>query len=404
MLNEEKLNVAVVISSDLHSGGGYQYEYMVLNILRKYQNHFINFSFYTMNNKVIADYKELNIPIKLIKETFLNKIKRILLSNIFFHKRILSKMGIKISSIEKIFLKDNNDIVYFISPNNMCNSLVNIPYVFTVWDLEHLRSMEFPEVSYERVFEQRELLYSESLKKAYSVIVDSDYGKLFAIEKYNLDKKRITVLKYLPNVRLSNDNEYIDIKSKYNIKNDYIFYPAQFWAHKNHIYILKAIKILKEEKGVNIDVIFSGSNKGNLEYILNKAKKYKIDNLIHYIGFAPNEEIPYLYKQSLSLVMPTYLGPTNIPPLEAFAYETTVCYSDTPFFKEQVGNAVFWMDLNNPFSLVENILEIKNNKQLVNKKINLGKKILINWNEEDFYKKLIKIFTEYQYIRSCWGK
>jgi hypothetical protein len=32
-----KLNVGVIISPGIKTGGGYQYEYMVLDILKKYQ-------------------------------------------------------------------------------------------------------------------------------------------------------------------------------------------------------------------------------------------------------------------------------------------------------------------------------------------------------------------------------
>ena len=149
-------------------------------------------------------------------------------------------------------------------------------------------------------------------------------------------------------------------------------------------------------------MVFSGSNKGNLDYILKSAKDMGVDDLLHYIGFAPNEEIPHLYKQSLSLVMPTYLGPTNIPPLEAFAYETPVCYSDLPFFREQVRDAVFFMDLRDPSSLVEKILTIQNDKYTVEEKKEKGLKILKAWNEEDFYSKLLSIFNEYKYIRELW--
>ena len=135
---------------------------------------------------------------------------------------------------------------------------------------------------------------------------------------------------------------------------------------------------------------------------MDKAKEFKIDDLIHYIGFVPNEEIPSLYKQSLSLVMPTYLGPTNIPPLEAFAYETPVCYSDTPSFREQVGDSVFFMDLKDPYSLVKNILTIQNDKQIIEEKKEKGLQVLKNWTEEDFYKKLLNIFNEYKYVRELW--
>ena len=100
--------------------------------------------------------------------------------------------------------------------------------------------------------------------------------------------------------------------------------------------------------------------------------------------------------------MPTYLGPTNIPPLEAFFYNIPVCYSDKPSFREQVGDAVFYMDLNDPHSLVENIITIKNNKELVDRKVQKGQEILASWKEEDFYKSLIKTFEEYQFIRETW--
>ena len=46
------------------------------------------------------------------------------------------------------------------------------------------------------------------------------------------------------------------ILKKNNLKSDYIFYPAQFWAHKNHFYILEALNILQKEKDLSIAVIF----------------------------------------------------------------------------------------------------------------------------------------------------
>ena len=100
--------------------------------------------------------------------------------------------------------------------------------------------------------------------------------------------------------------------------------------------------------------------------------------------------------------MPTYLGPTNIPPLEAFAYETPVCYSDTPFFREQVGDAAFFMNLKDPNSLVQNLLTILNDHKLTDHKVIQGKKIIENWDDKDFYNKLLKIFIDYKYIRRTW--
>jgi hypothetical protein len=53
-------------------------------------------------------------------------------------------------------------------------------------------------------------------------------------------------------------------------------------------------------------------------------------------------------------------------------------------------------------SLVKNILTIQNDKQIVEEKKEKGLQVLKNWNEEDFYKKLLNIFNEYKYIRELW--
>ena len=398
------MNLGVFVNSELHSGGAHQYEYKILSILKKYHsNEKINITYYSNNINVAASYEKLGLNIKIIKENILQKIHRIgLLNQIYFE--VLNKFNFRFSKIETILQDDNIDLIYFLYPSNLSLSIINIPYIFTLFDLEHLQNTQFPEVANNRLFEKRENLYSKSLKKAYKIVVDSNFNKELVSNKYNLEINRVEVLKYLPNIRFIKSDDNIDVKNKYNLKNDYIFYPAQFWAHKNHIYILKAIKILRDKKNIDVDVIFSGSDKGNLSYVVKFAKANKVDDLMHYIGFVPNEEIPSLYKQSLALVMPTYLGPTNIPPLEAFAYQTPVCYSDMPSFREQVGDAAFFMDLKNPNSLAEILDLLKNNKTLKNDKILKGEKILNNWNEEDFYKKLLKIFNEFNYFRETWSR
>jgi len=401
-MDSKKLNIAFFIGSELESGGRYQCEYKVLDILKKYhKDQGINLKFYGLREKVKKDYIDLNLDINIIKENIFQKLHRYSLSHLLFYY-IFSKIKMGLSSIEKQLANEQIDLVYFLGPDIVSHGLTNIPYIFTLWDLGHLDILEFPEISYDGKFDIREFTNTRSLKKSYKVIVDSEWGKQNVIKKYNLDEKRIEVFKFLPNIKINKTETTVRIKEKYKLKNDFIFYPANFWAHKNHMYILKAIKILREKKHIDIDVIFSGSDQGNLEYILNKAKEFKINDLIHYIGFVPNEEMPSLYKQSLSLVMPTYLGPTNVPPLEAFAYETPVCYSDMPFFREQVGDSVFFMDLRDPSSLVKNILTIQNDKQIVEEKKEKGLQVLKNWNEEDFYKKLLNIFCEYKYVRELW--
>jgi glycosyltransferase involved in cell wall biosynthesis len=372
---DSKMNIAVFLSSSLTSGGGFQYELKIASLLNQKINKY-NIKFFTLNVDIIEEYKKCGIDVLQIKKDKLEEV---------------------------LILSYHIDLVYFLNPAALCLELINLPYIITVWDLCHRDFLEFPEVRLNSEFEKRETFYSSNgLKKAISIIVDSQLSKNNLMKRYGLDEKRIHILKFLPRID-SYDGLFVNIREKYTIENQYIFYPAQFWAHKNHIYILDAIKILKEKYSIIIDIVFTGKDYGNLEYILNIAKEYNINKQVHYLGFVDNTEIPSLYKNSLALVMPTYFGPTNIPPLEAFLYEVPVCYSDLDGLRDQVEDAAFLVNLEQPNSLVNSLLEILNNSPIVKEKIAKGKSILNKWTDKDFIDAFLSILNNFQQKRRCWG-
>ena len=208
-----------------------------------------------------------------------------------------------------------------------------------------------------------------------------------------------------PGTRLSNNAyqaNFVDIKHKYRINGDYIYYPAQFWAHKNHVYILKAMALLKKKHDTELYAVFSGSDNGNLDYVLAVAESLGIKHLVKYVGFVPNEEIPYLYRQSLALVMPTYFGPTNLPPLEAFQLGVPVVYSDLPGLREQVGGAALLVDLSNPQSLVNQLLSLLHQPKLRDQLIEKGRHQLLQHTDEERWSVLESIFYRFSVKLSCW--
>lgn len=374
------MNVAFYVGSTKKTGGGFQYEFKAIDLLLNSNFEGINIFIVSDINQVIRDYKENDVNI------------------IFMRYRQVDDTLI---TFEAFLNNINIDLVYFLTPSAKAKDLVNIPYVMTVWDLCHRDFNEFPEVRNNKVFEKREDKYNVVLKKAVKVTTDSELGKKNICYRYGIDENRVKVLKFLPrSVMIQED---INIKDKYNINNDYIYYPAQFWAHKNHIYILKALLLLKESYNIIIDAVFTGADYGNLDYILTSAEKFGIKNQVHYLGFVDDMEIPSLYKQSLALVMPTYFGPTNIPPLEAFSLNVPVCYSDLEGLREQVGEAAFLMDLGDPNSLVKSLIRIRSDESIVRKKIKLGNNIISSWSDDDFISVIFNILKDYKTLRECWA-
>ena len=399
-MDTRKINIGVLLGADSFSGGGFQYEFSMLDILNKLNDDRFKFTFFTLNPSSFKEYKNRNINVNLINESFFQRIIRTLLRS-YSGFTILSRFGINISYYEKKLKELKLDLIYFLSPSTFALDLVYLPFISTVWDLCYLDFNEFPEVRDKRTFEFREYLYSNTLRKSIAVIADSEYGKSNLIRRFNLDENRIHSIKFQPGLRNSS-NEIVDIKSYYNIKNDYVFYPAQLWAHKNHTYILDAISNLKIENNISIDLVLTGSDKGNFVYLKKYAQNLGLENNLHYLGFVPEHHIEFLYRQSLSLVMPTYFGPTNIPPLEAFLYDTAVCYSKLPGLEDQVKGAAFLMDLGNPKSLSNSLLKIINKDPIVEVYKLRGKEILNSYNETDISKTFVSIFESFYNIRTKW--
>lgn len=373
------MNVAIIVSSGISAGGGFQYEIKVASLVAQHfgADHSHTAKIFSPVMSVVEQYEKAGVAVTFIET---GELERVLIEQY------------------------QTDLVYFLNPSNLCTKLVSLPYIVTVWDLCHRDFPEFPEVSSNFEFDRREnFFHGGALTKAIAVVVDSELGKQNMIERYGVDPSRVKVLKFLP--RLSSfDNTVLDVKAKYGIQNNYIFYPAQFWAHKNHIYIIKALQLLKSNYNLVIDVVFSGKDYGNLNYILEQAKLLGVAEQVHYIGFVDDAEIPSLYKNSMALVMPTYFGPTNIPPLEAFSYGIPVCYSDLPGLRDQVSGAAFLMDLTEPDCLAKILSELHATPEVADKLLVAAKQLLASWTDQDFVKAVADIFAEFSIRRSCWGR
>ena len=405
----KKIKLAVIFDQLLFSGGGYQQSINAGLVAKKLSSNYIEVIFFTTHEENIKILKELGIFSTLIKFSFLSKLRVFLyrkIKNEYLYK--LLRFFEKNNPREKIFIENKIDLIFFLSPTSWPIDCEKINYITTVWDLCHLDELEFPEVRYNREFERRERNYKSILPKAVAILVDSVLTKNNLIKKYCIDADRVYIFPFeaanfvnLQSNSIRNLN--INIKKKYNLNSDYIFYPAQFWSHKNHIYLLEGLKYLEEKLGLIIGAILVGKDKGNLNFIRNKVEALKLSDRVRFPGFVSNDEMPELYRQSLALVMPTYFGPTNIPPLEAFYFGTPVLYPDKIGLRDQVGSGALLIDLKDCSTMalhLKNLLEDKNFRMKI---IEEGKKMHVkNKNTVNREKIIQNIIDNFRYKIKCW--
>jgi hypothetical protein len=101
------------------------------------------------------------------------------------------------------------------------------------------------------------------------------------------------------------------LKKKYNFKQNYFFLPNQYWVHKNHIVVLKALKSLSQNnKYKKILILSTGSNddqKGfdNFKKLNEFIKINKLENNYKYLGIVPYEDLMSLMFHSIAVLNPS---------------------------------------------------------------------------------------------------
>lgn len=259
-----------------------------------------------------------------------------------------------------------------------------------VHDLMHRYEGHFPEVG--KGYDARELIFASKARYAWCVLTDSKVGKYQFMESYLPYMRRrqphiISLPFVVPKHIAECEEEYIEIPPKY------IFYPAQFWQHKNHLNLLRAIRILATQIR-DIHLVLTGSEKNNLKRIQDYISENHLDANVTIKGFVSDGNITYLYKNAVGLIMPSYFGPTNIPPLEAMALGCPVAVSNKYAMPEQVGDAGLLFNPDSPEEMAECIKKMWCDDHLRQQMIQKGYKRMGRWTQENFCEKLGRIINK----------
>ena len=196
----------------------------------------------------------------------------------------------------------------------------------------------------------------------------------------------------------------IDLASKFGLNKPFLFYPAQFWAHKNHIGILKALRQLKDEQGSEIDVAFVGADFGNRDFVQKRAKELGLESQVHILGFVERDEMIALYREAFALAYTSTFGPENLPPLEAMALGCPVIAGAVDGAQEQFGDAALLVDPYQPSDLADAIAKLMDDEKLKNTLIERGRQRAAKWTSQDFVRGVFEFLDQFESIRDLWGQ
>ena len=253
----------------------------------------------------------------------------------------------------------------------------------TVHDLMHRYEPQFPEVSANTQYADREFHFREICKWAEGILVDSETGKRQLCESYAVPPSSVFVLPYVPPGYIYNSQKSDAALRDAMVPEKFLFYPAQFWMHKNHLTLFEALDRVRR-KHPDVRLVLVGSANNGYEQARRRVQDLGLDEHVIFRGYVPDGEMADLYRSARALIMPSFFGPTNVPQLEAFVAGCPVAVSAVYGVPEQVGDAALLFDPGSAAEMADCMERLWTDDALCRTLVERGRKRAAAWGPEQF--------------------
>lgn len=393
------MKIAAYIDINYSSGGGLYQSTGAAQILNKIESDNFKIEFCCTSLETQNYFQNLGIKSKIFdKNSFFNRLN-FLLYKFKIVKKILRLLKIE-NVFEKFIKKNNFDLVVFIDPSHLATYCETVNFIFNVWEIAHKKIPFFPEYKNNSI-DLKDKLFQYAANKSFNIIVDCKKSKTEFSKFYNCNSDKIKVLPLIPNFIFkeikSTQKTSHERFNNLNLKKCF-FFPAQFWAHKNHAYLVDAIAYLAKKGIKDYHCIFTGRNRGTLNFIKSKIEKSGVSKNFTIYEYLPDNEVIHLYKECFSVILPTFVGSTSLPLYEAFYFDKSIIYNSS-ILDEDLKDKVIDINVKDPKDLYRIIKRIENNDiEFSNIKKKAKYYIDKELNEKNLIKKYSIIFDEFYYF------
>jgi len=262
-------------------------------------------------------------------------------------------------------------------------------FIVCIADLQHIT---YPEYFPEGDIYARNKAFTEAIDSSDHIVTLSQYSKSEICSVYGLQEDNVSVVSpaldksYFLNKKLTLKQ---DLMEKYDIPSEYIFYPANFWAHKNHNNLFKAIKILYDD-GLSINLVLTGDLYSERPDLASLVDELGIKDNVYVLGYIEQNDVNSLINYAKMIVFPSLFEGFGIPILEAYSNSIPLCCSNITSLPEVAGKGALLFDPNEPVAIVGAIKKLYFDDDQCQQLVNQGKKQLEKYN----YEKSVQVLYE----------
>ncbi len=232
--------------------------------------------------------------------------------------------------------------------------------VVTMHDCIFLRYPELFDASYRYIFSRK---YAHALKTAHGIIAISEQSKADVCHYFNIAPERIEVVYQGCNdifYQPVSDERKAEVKTLYNLPNDFILYVGTIEPRKNLLGIFEAMVT----GHIDMPLVAIGKATKYAEKVNSFVQSNNLQSQALLLHGVPNEHLPALYQMAKVFVYPSMFEGFGIPILEAMVSGTPVITTAGSCFPEVGGPDTRYVDFGNNAQLAAEMNTVLNDSQL----------------------------------------
>ena len=125
----------------------------------------------------------------------------------------------------------------------------------------------------------------------------------------------------------------------------YVFYPANFWPHKNHQALLHGFSLFRAaHRDSSLRLVFTGAQRPDPAQVLEAIRRLDLESRVRYLGFVDERQLSALYRGGRALVFPSLFEGFGMPLVEAMANGLPVFASELDVHQEVTRGDAYLFD------------------------------------------------------------
>ena len=247
-----------------------------------------------------------------------------------------------------------------------------VPVVSTFYDMQF---RDYPDFFNKKERDERRANYERMVSLTDGIATISNYGRESILNRgeFPEDRVRTIYLQMAKRAELGIKEIQADLISLPSGR--YLFYPANFWPHKNHKLLLVAFAMACQ-KGLpgDIHLALTGAEDERMNWLRMAVARMGLSQRIHFLGFLPDQQFFGVLKNSIALFFPSLYEGFGIPVVEAQAAGIPVACGRVASLPEVAGEAALFFDPRNPSEMAEAMIRIASDEELRKELIMQGHK------------------------------